>query len=143
MASPHTMPPYVALRARLRALVATPTDALLTASVACLALGMLAIGSLLPQAACVLGLGPAAVLAYALKHNEASPGARVPAIVWPFIFFSAYTSAQVVPLPAGLLRVLSPAAADTWARALAVSGAPFGFAPLSLAPELTRLEVVK
>lgn len=108
-----------------------------------LAFAVLALGCLYPLAACVFGLAAAALSAWAL--GRASPDeARPPPVVWAFVAGALVCLAQSIPLPLRWLTALAPSNADTWARALAPLGAPPpSFAPLSLAPELTRVEAVK
>lgn len=57
---------------------------------------------------------------------------------------TAYTALQCVPIPIALMRVIAPQNAETWSRALApLREAGPSWAPLSLDPYATRVEVLK
>lgn len=56
----------------------------------------------------------------------------------------AWTALQLVPLPRGLLGALAPETADVWARSLApLNEDGPSFAPLSLDPHATRIQVLR
>lgn len=87
------------------------------------------------------------ILATCLLWHGARPSrSRAPAtaLVVLGVCLILYTALQAIPLPATLVRVLAPANADVWARAVA----PFGLSPplhhpLSLDPGATRTEVLR
>src|SRR5688572_28729937 len=56
---------------------------------------------------------------------------------------AAYSALQAVPLPIGWLRVLSPAAADVWSRALLPLGETVSTGTLSLDPGASVSEALK
>jgi tetratricopeptide (TPR) repeat protein len=57
---------------------------------------------------------------------------------------TAYTALQCVPMPIGWLAVIAPHNADVWSRALAPLHEPGpSWAPISLDPTATRVEVLK
>jgi hypothetical protein len=84
----------------------------------------------LAAAALVLVLGTA----FALRSGK---GLRLVPLAWPMLCALAWTALQGVPLPAGLLRVLSPQAAALRAE-LGV-----GAAPITLDAAATALELAK
>jgi hypothetical protein len=60
------------------------------------------------------------------------------------VALTSYTAIQCVPLPAALLRHFAPYSASVWSRALSPLGEPGpAWAPLSLDPVATRIEVLK
>jgi tetratricopeptide (TPR) repeat protein len=60
------------------------------------------------------------------------------------IALTGYTAFQAVPLPSGLVHILSPHAADIWARALhPLSRAGPSWHPLTLDPQATRVQVLR
>jgi tetratricopeptide (TPR) repeat protein len=93
----------------------------------------------------VLVICAALAVTAAVLVLEVVPAPR--AVLAPPIFLlglAAFTALQCVPLPAGLVALLSPSSADVWARALI----PFGEAApawvtLSLDPGATVVEVVR
>src|SRR5579883_945000 len=65
-------------------------------------------------------------------------------VLFTGIALTAYTALQCVPMPAGMLAVLAPHNADVWARSLTpLHRAGPGWAPLSLDPSATRVELLK
>lgn len=69
---------------------------------------------------------------------------RMPKLAWLALAITAYTAFQVLPLPAGLLRLMSPASGEVWAAVLK----PFGeeapaFGTLSVDPSATAIELLK
>lgn len=97
----------------------------------------LAIGSVHPQTQVLLCAVSLALLLAAALGPLRSRGVRVPPFAWIVIAPIAWTALQLVPLPLGVLRVLSPAAgllrSETGARV----------APLSLDVAATLLELCK
>jgi tetratricopeptide (TPR) repeat protein len=105
----------------------------------------LAVGTVYTSTLCVvsLALAIAAVLAW---WNAEPASIRQPAavLVMTSAVLTAYTVLQCVPLPISWLRVLAPHNADVWSRALApLHEAGPSWAPLSLDPAATRVEVLK
>jgi len=71
---------------------------------------------------------------------------RLPAtiLVVTGVALTGFTALQALPLPAGLIRLLSPATAEVWAGALAPLREPGpNWTALSLDPAATRVEVLK
>lgn len=66
----------------------------------------------------------------ALKDKEQVPFYRVPGLL-PLTMILLFMLVQVLPLPSGLVRIISPAAYDMYARTLGVSR-PLGFITLSV-----------
>jgi tetratricopeptide (TPR) repeat protein len=105
----------------------------------------LAVGTVYTSTLCVvsLALAVAAVLAW---WNAEPASIRQPAtlLLVTCAVLTAYTALQCVPLPIAWLRLLAPRNADVWSRALAPlhEGGP-SWAPLSLDPAATRVEVLK
>jgi O-antigen ligase len=69
---------------------------------------------------------------------------RMPKLAWFALIITAYTAFQLLPLPAALLRVISPASASVWSQVLK----PFGeeslaFGTLSVDPSATAIELLK
>jgi hypothetical protein len=68
----------------------------------------------------------------------------IPRPAWLFIGLSVWSLVQAVPLPFGLLEILSSHSADIWARSLAPFGEPAPrFASLSADPGASVLEALK
>lgn len=65
-----------------------------------------------------------------------------PWIGWPALLLPLYVASQLVPLPIGLLRVLSPARAGLLDN-LAQVGPPVNFAPISITPEVTSAYLLR
>jgi tetratricopeptide (TPR) repeat protein len=73
----------------------------------------------------------------------ASPGRqRIPAPAWVLFALAGYTLVQALPLPPGMLKALSPHAADVWQRAFDVSERR-SWMSLSLDPGATLVEALK
>jgi len=108
-----------------------------------LAIGTVHTTTLLVVAAAVFGA--AALLAYARSADTSSSGQltlSVPVIT--FGALAAYTLLQAMPLPIGVLRVIAPANADVWERALLPFGEPpRSWASLSLDPGASAIEALK
>jgi tetratricopeptide (TPR) repeat protein len=67
-----------------------------------------------------------------------------PRILWLFAGLIGYTIFQLIPLPLGVVRVLSPHAAEVWSQAFVAFGEREpGWASLSIDPAATALEVLK
>jgi len=66
----------------------------------------------------------------ALKDKDKVPFYRVPGIL-PLTLILLFMLLQVLPLPSGLVRIISPAAYDMYTRTLGVAG-PLGFITLSV-----------
>jgi hypothetical protein len=81
----------------------------------------------------------------ALASLLAAPkGMPVPRVAWLLLALAAYSMFQALPLPMGLIRVLSPEAALVWEGALRpFRQANVTWASLSVDPAGTWLEVVK
>jgi hypothetical protein len=69
--------------------------------------------------------------------------ARLPRIGWVLAGLAVYTMLQVVPLPLGVLRWLSPSSASVWQGALVPLKDNVRFATLSVDPAATALEALK
>lgn len=73
-----------------------------------------------------------------------SPRSAASTLLWVSIGLAAFTALQCIPLPMGLLGGLGPQNADVWMRALSPlrQDGP-SFAPLSLDPNATHIEVLR
>ena len=108
-----------------------------------LAIGAVHTGVLLLVAATVL-----AALSLEIYAGLASPGARRPVLSLPACILGAlalYCLLQALPLPFALLRLIAPANADVWARALLPFGEvdPPRWASLSLDPGASMVEALR
>ena len=127
-----------------------------------LGLTVLAVGGIHPRVALLFGVGAAAALVVAAYRwsgrshgggageakggddDRTASGSIAPYLSVAFAWLSFITLLQTIPLPVGLLQVISPATAAIWADSLRPFGLPGpSFATLSLAPEITRVETVK
>ncbi|MEO7329767.1 MAG: hypothetical protein ABI193_14400, partial [Minicystis sp.] len=129
----------LALRARQ---LSSPLLALGVAGSA-LAVGSVHTGTLLLVALVVLS-----ALALEIYAGLVTPGARRPSLSLPAGILGAlalYCLLQAVPLPFALLRVVAPANADVWARALLPFGEldPPRWASLSLDPGASLVEALR
>lgn len=107
-------------------------------------LSALALGSLLPWAlAFVTGLAAlSTVLLWWSGPARLSSSSRFVLVAVALLWGA--TVLQCVPLPAAVVRVLSPATADVWTRAwIPFREAPPAFFPLTLAPAATHLEILR
>ncbi len=77
------------------------------------------------------------------QPEEAPRTARMPPLVLALVASTALVALQLLPLPPGLLAVLSPAGAELQATALAPVGLWPSWRPLSLDPGATGLELAK
>jgi hypothetical protein len=114
-----------------------------------LALGLtgsaLAVGSVHTITLCVVTgvLAVAAVLAW-WSAEPMKPRSAATLLLLTGIGLTTYTALQCVPLPIGWLAVIAPHNADVWSRALLPLHEPGPrWAPISLDPVATRVEVVK
>lgn len=90
-----------------------------------------------------LVLGAAAALGW-WDADPMRPRPAATLILVTALGLTAYTALQCVPLPASLLMALAPHNADVWSRALSpLRLVGPSFAPLTLDPCATRVEVVK
>jgi hypothetical protein len=65
-------------------------------------------------------------------------------LFWACGLLGAFTLLQVIPMPVAWLRVVDPASADVWNRALLPLGEPGpSWATLSLDPIATRIQVIR
>ena len=102
---------------------------------AAVALPALVLGGALPL---VTLIGAALTLfAFLLSRREERPAA----LSWVFVALAGYTVVQILPLPIGLLRVISPSAARIWERS--APSEVIHWASLSLDPGASGMEVVK
>ncbi len=108
------------------------------------ALSLLAIGGVHPLTMLLLGVLSVtlAMMALALRATERRLPLSMPAFVlWGL---ACLCVVQVLPLPMGLLRSLSPVAADIWSGALRPLGQPApAYATLSLDPGATWVEALR
>ena len=114
---------------------------LLAVVVACSALGL---GSLPGEVLVVMSVG--ATIACALLWSV--PLERIPRsaryVLAAITILLAATILQLIPLPATVVRVVAPANADIWERALAPLREPGpSWHPITVAPTATALEVVR
>ncbi|MBS2020288.1 MAG: O-antigen ligase family protein [Deltaproteobacteria bacterium] len=105
---------------------------------------VMAMGSLVTTALVVSSVGAAisCVLLWISPPHRVTSAARWLLLAWAILTFA--TVLQAIPLPAGLVKVIAPANADLWERALT----PFGQAapawhPISTAPPATQIEVLR
>ncbi|HLK37223.1 MAG TPA: O-antigen ligase family protein [Polyangiaceae bacterium] len=112
---------------------------------ACIAGSALAVGTVHTITLCAVTAGLAVACALVWWHAEPS-SARSGATLLLFagIGLTAYTALQTVPVPIAWLAVIAPHNADVWSRALTPlrEGGP-RWAPISLDPAATRVEVLK
>lgn len=100
-----------------------------------LALGGAHVYVVLAGAGLVLGAGVLSYIDGSLK--------RVPGPAWVLLGLGAYTLVQSAPLPLAVLRVMSPHAADVWARALVPLREPVTFGSMSVDPGASSVEAAK
>ncbi len=105
----------------------------------------LAVGTVHTVTLCIVTgvLAVAAVLAWwGAEPMKARSAATL--LLFTGIGLTAYTALQCVPMPIGWLAVIAPHNADVWSRALAPLHEPGpSWAPISLDPTATRVEVLK
>ncbi len=105
----------------------------------------LAVGTVHTVTLCVVSsvLAVSAILAW-WDADPASMRQPATVLVVTGVVLTAYSALQCLPLPIAWLRVLAPHNADVWSRALAPlhEGGP-RWAPISLDPTATRIEVLK
>jgi hypothetical protein len=100
-------------------------------------------GAVLPadRFASALAFGVIALVLFLLARRSSLAPRLFPWIRWPALLLPVYAVLQLVPLPLGVLRVLSPARAEQIGTLGPVAGA-MRFAPLSVMPSATvRLAV--
>ncbi len=105
------------------------------AMLAGLVLAPLPYGSVLPWARSFLEIFSFLALGLVLaggRRRGAFDGKRLTPLAWGMAFLVAGGLIQILPLPPGLLRLLSPGSAAVWA-----GKTPSGWAPISVAPGLT------
>jgi hypothetical protein len=69
---------------------------------------------------------------------------RMPKLAWFALVIVAYTAFQLLPLPAGLVRLISPGSGGVWGAVLKPFGEqPLAFATLSVDPSATAIELLK
>jgi hypothetical protein len=107
----------------------------------------LAIGTVHTVTLCAVSAALALALGLTWWDQEATdfrPRRAATVLLVTGVLLTAYTALQCIPLPAGLLAVLAPRNAEIWARALAPlhRDGP-AWAPISLDPTATRIEVLK
>lgn len=106
----------------------------------------LALGSIHTQALAVAStlIAVAFALSYLPHGPPLRPRASASWLVLLAVGLILYTAATTVPLPMALLRLIAPANADVWERALRGFGEPGpATATLSLDPTATRVEVLR
>ena len=87
---------------------------------------------------CSIILGLLAIVYYAVtRRRELAPKIE-PWIYWPLVLLPCYIALQLIPLPAGLLRMVSPQRAEHL-RALGAAG----FASLSVVPSVTLAHLLR
>jgi len=105
---------------------------------------MVALGCLLPIAACWFGLGCTVLMATHVSVRQSRFDRTLASVVLPFWGLAFFTFLQTIPLPFSWLADLAPSNAAVWARALSpINGLTPTYGTISLAPELSRVEVVK
>ena len=107
----------------------------------------LAIGTVHTTTLLIVAATAFATVALALYGSTTTGSSIRPTLSLPVITCGAlalYTLLQALPLPVGLLRVIAPANADVWERALLPFGEPaLRWASLSLDPGASVIEAVK
>ncbi|MFS8067907.1 MAG: O-antigen ligase family protein, partial [Byssovorax sp.] len=107
----------------------------------------LAIGTVHTTTLLIVAATAFAALALALYGSTTTGSSIRPTLSLPVITCGAlalYTLLQALPLPVGLLRVIAPANADVWERALLPFNEPaLRWASLSLDPGASVIEAVK
>jgi hypothetical protein len=105
----------------------------------------LAVGTVHTVTLCIVTavLAVAAVLAWwGAEPMKARSAATV--LLVTAVGLTAYTALQCVPMPIGWLAAIAPHNADVWSRALSpLREAGPSWAPISLDPTATRMEVLK
>jgi hypothetical protein len=105
----------------------------------------LAVGTVHTITLCIVTavLAVAAVMAWwGAEPMKARSAATL--LLFTGIGLTAYTALQCVPMPIGWLAVIAPHNADVWSRALSPLHEPGpSWAPISLDPTATRVEVLK
>jgi O-antigen ligase/tetratricopeptide (TPR) repeat protein len=106
----------------------------------------LAIGCVHPPA--ILAAGAVAAVAFAAmlwRRATTDRQVRVPALGWVLLGVVAFTALQCVPLPAGVLKAIDPAAHRLFTDTLGDLGlyGPGSWRPLSLDPPATLWETLK
>lgn len=105
----------------------------------------LAVGTVHPTTLCIVTVALAAAVALTWWNAEPT-GSRAPATILLFsgIALTGYTALQCVPIRIRWLSAIAPHNADVWSRALAPLHESWPrWAPLSVDPTATRLEVLK
>lgn len=105
---------------------------------------VMAMGSLVNTALAISSVGAAVscVLLWLQPPHRLTSAAKWLLIAWAILTFA--TVLQAVPLPAGVVRVIAPANAEIWERALT----PFGekapaWHPITTAPPATYIEILR
>ena len=113
-------------------------------AIAILVVSLMAIGGVHPPVMLLLGALSTALAAGALALRATDRRLPLSAPVYVLWGLSAVCLLQLVPLPIGALRALSPVAAETWSRAFSPLGQPApAFASLSLDPGATWIEALR
>jgi hypothetical protein len=113
-------------------------------AVALVLVSMLAIGGVHPPVMLVLGVLASTLVFAALALRATDRRLPLGAPVYILWGLAAVCLVQLVPLPMGVLRAVSPVAADIWSRALLpLDEAGPSFAPLSLDPGATWVEALR
>lgn len=102
-------------------------------------LAALALGAIHPTTLIVVSVLPFAAAAIVVSRHGFK---CIPAPAWVLFGLAAYTALQALPLPAALVRALSPHAAQIWRDAFELSGKT-GWMSLSLDRGATMVEVLK
>ena len=108
-------------------------------------LGLLVLGSVLALGSQhVWALLPLGVVATVLAAVSVEGVRRTPKLAWLMAALVVYTLLQLVPLPAGMVARLSPAASAVWTDAAKALGEPGPLTmSLSVDPQATALEALK
>ncbi|MET0792080.1 MAG: O-antigen ligase family protein [Polyangiaceae bacterium] len=103
---------------------------------------MLAVGTV--HVAVLLCVAPVAIAAGAWAVGRVGRGVgAIPPPAWIAFALSGYSALQAVPIPASVLRAVSPVAAEIWTRALQPLGAPSTWLSISLDPGASVVEALK
>jgi hypothetical protein len=115
----------------------------LVSSALVLGLGLTLVGAVYPTITGIFALVSVAVL-YATFHQQRFRTKVIPRFSLVFLGLAAWTMVQLLPWPARVLGFLAPRNLLLWRETLQpLQPSLDRWFPISLAPELTRLEVVK
>ncbi|MGH7272184.1 MAG: hypothetical protein ACREJ3_17275, partial [Polyangiaceae bacterium] len=105
----------------------------------------LAMGTVYTLTLCIVTFGLAGATALAFWSAESnSPRRAATLLLLTGIALTAYSALETLPMPVSLLAEIAPRNADIWAHALApLHEAGPRWAPISLDPTATRIEILK